>query len=96
MHLENIDKPKNRASDKLRNRQVKGTVIDLSSPIFRETQESAVVSLISNERSCKNIRRSTSVISMERALNTKRKREEDEAYDTTLATALTRFDSIIG
>ena len=65
----------------------------MSSPISNRTQDSAVVSLNSNEglSSCSRVRRSTTMISKERAILNKRKREEESVYNIALTAAIKRF-----
>jgi len=83
---------KNRSSCRVSDKK-KGAPVDLSSPISNRTQDSAVVSLISTEglSSCSRVRRSTTMISKERAILNKRKREEESVYNIALTAAIRRF-----
>ena len=83
---------KNRSSSRISGRK-KGSPVNLSSPVSNRTQDSAVVSLNSSEglKSSSRVRKSTTMVSKERAIASKRKREEDSVYNTALAAAMKRF-----
>ena len=83
---------KNRSSSRISGIK-KGVLVDLSSPVSNRTQDSVVVSLNSSEglKLCSRVQKSTTIVTKERAIANKRKREEESVYNTTLATVIKRF-----
>lgn len=86
-----------RFSVRLRNLKVKDPAVYFSYHVADKDKDIAVAYVNSNagKSSCQIVRTSSSMLSKEKALSNKIKREEDSIYDTTLSTALFHYENSI-